>query len=416
MSVHAWPQPIAKTPRGLILSGARVAIDPRHAVRATLLIRSGKIESIIPGDEAPANVAQLGRVVKLNDHLILPGLINVHDHLQFGAFPRLGRGPYPSWREWAKDIYRPEEPPLRALLEIPKTERLWWGIVRNTLAGVTTVCHHDAAHSLLSSFGLPLTVHSRFGWAHSLDGLDWKQSHAQTRLNWPFIVHCAEGLNRRSRQEVAKLGRLGKLNHRMVLVHAVGVSGNDWLKLKTAGVWVVWCPTSNLHILGRTLARDLLMSYPFIALGSDSPISAAGDLLDELQAARNLLDIPPNLLYQMVTSRAARLLRLSAHEGSVSSGGVADLLIVRDKGLAPCESLATLERCDLSATMHHGEFSVASEEFNQQQEEFTQKSLAPLEVHGLRWYVSTPPRGWQMSSFPAALESSSAPFAELTNQ
>jgi cytosine/adenosine deaminase-related metal-dependent hydrolase len=416
MSVHAWPQSIAKASRGLILSGARVAIGPRHAVRATLLVRNGKIESVIPGNEAPANIVQFGRVVKLNDHLILPGLINAHDHLQFGAFPRLGQGPYPSWREWAKDIYQPEQLPLRTLLEIPKAERLWWGIVRNALAGVTTVCHHDAAHSLLSSFELPLTVHPQFGWAHSLDGLDWKESYAQTPPHWPFIVHCAEGLNRRSRQEVAKLDRLGKLNGRMVLVHAVGVSGNDWLTLKAAGVWIVWCPTSNLHILGRTLARDIVMSYPFITLGSDSPISAAGDLLDELQAARALMDIPPDLLYEMVTSRAARVLRLSAHEGTVSSGGVANLLIVRDKGLAPCESLATLERSDLIATMHNGEFSVAAEEFHYQQQEFSQRRLAPTERHGLRWYVATPSSGWKLPAFPAAIESSAASFAELTNQ
>lgn len=416
MSLHPWPQQLREAPGALILSGARIAIDPWHAVRATLLVRNERIEAILPGAQPPANAAHVGCVVDLKDHLILPGLVNAHDHLQFGAFPRLGRGPYPSWREWAKDIYRPEDPPLRELLEIPKEERLWQGIVRNVLAGVTTVCHHDATHSLLASEDLPVDVHSKFGWAHSLDGREWKELYAKTPAGWPFIVHCAEGLNRRSRQEVAKLHRLLKLNERMVLVHAVGVTRRDWLKLRAACAWIVWCPTSNLHILGQTLARNLLLSYPFIALGSDSPISASGDLLDELQAARTLLDIPADLLYQMVTSRAARLLRLSALQGTVSSGGVADLLILRDKGLPPCESLASLERCEIAATMHKGQFSLVSEEFHTRLPETLHSGLIPIERDGNRWHISAPPDGLHSALGRPAQVSSHSPLAELTNQ
>ncbi len=44
---------------------------------------------------------------------ILPGLINAHDHLEFALFPRLGRRIYSNATEWARDIYRPEESPVR---------------------------------------------------------------------------------------------------------------------------------------------------------------------------------------------------------------------------------------------------------------------------------------------------------------
>ena len=414
------PQPekqlVAKLPQSRILCGARVAIDPWHAVRATLLVRGGKIETVIPGAEPPANAARLARVIDLKGHLVLPGLINAHDHLHFGIFPRLGHGPYPSWREWATEIYQPEEPPLSGLLAIPKDERLWWGILRNALAGVTTVCHHDDSHTLLTSDELPVKVHAKFGWAHSLDDGDWSDRYTQTPADWPFILHFAEGLDPKSRREAGKIGRKTKLNNRIVLVHAIGTSQRDWLKLRSAGVWIVWCPTSNLHILGRTLARDLLLSYPSIALGSDSPISAAGDLLDELQAARELLDIPSDLLYRMVTNRAARLLRLSAHEGTVSAGGVADLLIMRDKGRTPCESLATLQRGDLIAIMHEGEFTVASEEFYARQDETLRLSPSPIERHGLDWHVAAPPAGLKLRLAPPRQEPSCAALAEVTNQ
>ena len=368
-------------------------------------------------DAEPApGTAQFMRVIDLRGHLILPGLVNAHDHLHFGAFPRLGQGPYPSWREWAKDIYRPEEQPLRALLEIPKEERLWWGIVRNAFSGVTTVCHHDPAHSMLTNEELPVTVHPRFGWAHSLDGHAWKERYAQTPADWPFIVHCAEGLNPRSRQEVAKIEREGKLNHRMVLVHAVGINKRDLSKLKTSGAWIIWCPTSNLHILGRTLDRDLLLSYPVIALGSDSPISANGDLLDELQVAHKQFDIPADLLYAMVTRRAAQLLRLSEREGTISTGGVADLLIVRDNDCSPCESLALLKRGDLAAVMHKGEFTVSSEEFYSAQERGLPESLVPTERYGLNWHVAAPPDGLSIRPEPPCSEPVYAAQSELTKQ
>lgn len=406
----------AEFPPDCLLFGARVAVDPWRAVRAALLVRNGKIEALLPGGEPPAVLAKSLRAINLKDRLILPGLINAHDHLHFGVFPRLGHGPYPSWREWADDIHRPEEQPLLDLLNIPKETRLWWGAIHNALAGVTTVCHHDASHALLASKDLPVKVHQDYGWAHSLDDRRWARRYEHTPANRPFIVHFAEGMDARSHRETARLERKVRLNDRLVLVHAVGVSGSDWLKLRAARVWVVWCPTSNLHILGRTLARDLILSYPSIVLGSDSPISALGDLLSELQAARDLLDIPPDLLYRMVTTRAARLLRLSGRRGVIAPGGVADLLIVRDNGLPPCESLSTLSRGEIEAVMCGGRITVASAEFLSRQGQATESRLFPLQCHGHEWHVAAPPEVLSLHAAKLHRKTSSLPRGELTNQ
>src|SRR5436309_11620189 len=109
----------------MILRGARVATGPDAAVRRDIELRGARVE------------------IDLRRFLILPGLINAHDHLEFNLYPRLGRGPYPNAGAWARDVYRPEESPVRELLAIPKNTRLLWGGLKNLLSGVTTVCHHN---------------------------------------------------------------------------------------------------------------------------------------------------------------------------------------------------------------------------------------------------------------------------------
>ena len=396
--------------RDRYVCGARIAIDPLHTVQAVLHARDGRILDILPGVDPPASANAC--VLRLKDHLVLPGLINVHDHLHFGMFPRLGHGPYPSWREWAADVYHPDREPLRSLLAIPKAERLWAGVVRNLLCGVTTVCHHDAPHWLLRDPDLALTVHARFGWAHSLDDVDWRERYRSTPVDWPFVVHCAEGVDSLSRRELGKLGRTAKLDERVVLVHAVGIPKREWPRLRSAGVWIVWCPTSNRHILGRTLPREVVLSHPSIALGSDSPISADGDLIDELRAARDIFDVSAELLYRMVTVRAARLLRLSSFHGSIAKGGPADLLIVRDSGRTPCESLVNLDRGDVAAVIHGGKLVLASDEFARKQDDGVCARLSLMSQSDRQWRAAVPA---SITKSSVLLPANTA-LAELTNE
>ncbi len=136
-----------------LLTGARVALGPEETVMSEVEIRSGRIAAI-QSAKTRRGVLRLD----LRGCLVLPGLINAHDHLEFNLFPRLGRGPYPNAGAWARDIYHPGCSPVKEHLQVPMETRLRWGAVKNLLSGVTTVCHHNPYHAPVFSRGFPIRV------------------------------------------------------------------------------------------------------------------------------------------------------------------------------------------------------------------------------------------------------------------
>lgn len=239
---------------------------------------------------------------------VLPGLINAHDHLEFALFPRLGQRHYANATEWARDIFRPDRSPIREHLRVPKRLRLLWGGMRNLAGGVTTVCHHNPYETAFDE-DFPIRVAKRYGWAHSLHfEAHIRDCFDATPAGAPFLIHAGEGTDTEAEQEIFRLRELGVLGERTVLIHAVGFRDEGWRLIQEAGAGVVWCPRSNLFTLGKTLSADVIASGIPVALGTDSPLTAEGDLLDELQVARELSGSCP---LDLVAGTAARLLRVT---------------------------------------------------------------------------------------------------------
>ena len=273
---------------------------------AHALVRAASPLLATPGATPPRKHMKIdGADLDLSGLQVLPGLINAHDHLQFALFPRLGSGPYANATEWARDIHHPERDPVRRHLLVPKHLRLIWGGLRNLAAGVTAVSHHDSYHPVFDE-DFPVRVIKDCGWAHSLAFTpDVRERFVATGPNVPFVIHLGEGTDQSAAEEVFRLHELGALDCRTVLVHAVGLTCEGWDLVRAAGASVVWCPRSNLFTLGRTIPSKILQSGIPIALGTDSSLTAEGDLLDELDHIGEV-----TTRAALVTAAASRILRL----------------------------------------------------------------------------------------------------------
>ncbi|HLH37758.1 MAG TPA: hypothetical protein VKX39_01305 [Bryobacteraceae bacterium] len=292
----------------MLIRNARIAVSPTQTVNSDLVINGAK---------SPA--------LDLEGHLLLPGLVNAHDHLEFNLFPRLGRRIYSNASEWAADIHRPRESPVREHLELPKPLRLFWGALRNLLSGVTTVAHHNPYNKCFKQ-NFPVRVVRRCGWAHSLAfSPDLAHRHRATPPDWPFVLHAGEGTDRAAQAELGQLRQLGVLTRRTVLVHAIAFDPGQ-----IPDCAIVWCPSSNLLTYGRTLQPR---PGSRIVLGTDSAISAAGDMIDEIRIAHRHCGASLESLYAMLTTQPARIFHLNA---------ASDFIAVADRRQTPAQALLDL--------------------------------------------------------------------------
>lgn len=286
--------------------------------------------------------------------LALPGLINGHDHLELNLFPRTGSPPYPDAYAWGRDIHHPDRSPLREILRVELRDRLWWGAYRNLLGGATTVMHHNPYHSRVFGRRFPVRVLRHCAWAHSLGhGDDIAAAFARSRGR-PFVIHALEGINRRAAGEWDRLEAEGVIAPNTVLVHAVALGNGQVERLVASGAAVVWCPTSNCFLFGRTAPVAALMGRVRVCLGTDSTLSGPATLLDEAREAARSPGIEPAHVLELLTTGAAAVFGIRDGRGTLREGAPADLILIPDRDGGPAESLLDARSRDLALVMVRG--------------------------------------------------------------
>jgi hypothetical protein len=335
-------------------------------------------DRIMALDEAPhPNDA----VVDLEGAFVLPGLINAHDHLELNHFGRLKcRDRYANATAWIDDLSPAlqSDPQIRTNRAYPLRNRLFIGGLKNVLAGVTTVAHHNPVYRELRR-RFPVRVVRKFGWAHSFAlegrpvgangerGAKVAEEREATASAVPFIVHAAEGVDGAARDEITRLEMLGCLRPGTVLVHGVALSEASWAQLVARGVSLIWCPASHTYLFGQTIAARAFLdtspdAWSHLCLGSDSRVTGSRDLLDEMRAALAAEPVTPPEVLRMVTTAAARVLKLP-DAGEIAVGQPADLVVVPGTRATAAESLIHTRRADVSLVTIGGRPMVAERRF-----------------------------------------------------
>ncbi len=346
------------TVAGIGLRGART-LTAEGESREPLALMAGEVCAC-----APARAYR----IDLRDHVIAPGLVNAHEHLHLNAVPPLpGGAPFPNSYAWIA-AFRSHfgDPAVVAALAVPKTLRLRHGALKNLLAGTTCVVHHDPWHPALDAPDFPVALLRDYGWSYALGwpayGPPVWQSFDDTSSDRPWMIHLAEGTDATAQAELAQLDAMGCLASNSVLVHGVGLRERDIDRVIESGAAVVWCPTSNCNLLGRTLDPRRLQAAGRLALGSDSRLSGARDLLEELRAVIDKGALGAHEALALATADAARILRLS-RRGRLAAGAHADLLIVVDRGGEAARSVVGIERSRIRAVVRDGVPRIADPDF-----------------------------------------------------
>ena len=377
--------------KALQLTNARIGAGPTTWRDGVISIDNGRIAGIHDDSDVTA------QALNLQGYVLLPGLINSHEHLEFGLFPKLGRPAdapsYPSSIEWAKEIHRLHSGIIAQYRQIPKKTHLWWGAIRNLLCGVTTVCHHNPLHQELTRPDFPVRVLSRFGWSHSLAfDSDLKGNFDRTPKEYPFILHAAEGMDEESRNEVSWLDQMQVLDERTVLVHGLACSASEISLINRRGASLVVCPTSNRFLFGRTLPRKLLTLVERLALGSDSSITAAGDLLDEINYLNAQAGLSPHVIYRMVTTNPSEMFHLNDDQGRIAESGVADLIAVRGNYDTPAHAVSELTVGDVEFVLLAGRAQIASPSIYARLPYDLRSGMELIEVGGYQRWIRAPLR------------------------
>jgi cytosine/adenosine deaminase-related metal-dependent hydrolase/ubiquinone/menaquinone biosynthesis C-methylase UbiE len=375
--------------KALQLTNARIGTGPTTWRDGVVSIDDGRITTI----RYHADVT--GQALNLQGYVLLPGLINSHEHLEFGLFPKLGRpAGAPSYRnstEWAKEIHQVHSGIIERYRKIPKETQLWWGAIRNILCGVTTVCHHNPLHADLTHSDFPVRVLSRFGWSHSIAfDPDLKDKFQRTPRDQPFILHAAEGTDEESRNEFTRLDQMQVVDERTVLVHGLACTAKETALINQRGASLVVCPTSNWFLFKRTLQHELLTSVERVALGSDSPITAAGDLLDEIDYLYAQGGLAPDTIYGMVTTSPAEMFHLKDGQGSIVESGVADLIAVRGHYDTPARAISELTFGDMELVLLAGRVQVASPHLYARLPYQLRSGMELIEVAGHKRWIRVP--------------------------
>ncbi|MEW5942342.1 MAG: TRZ/ATZ family hydrolase [Pseudomonadota bacterium] len=371
-----------------------VPVEPARRVLAqhSIAVAGGRIVDILPTEEAHTRY-EAGVHAVLREHVLIPGLINLHTH----AAMTLLRGLADDLplMEWLKEHIWPAESRhmsadfVRSGTSLACAEMLRGGVTcfndmyffpEAAAEAALAAKMRAAVGMIVVDFPTPyasdaddylrkgLALRDQYGGEPLLrfcmaphapytvgDKTFAKVLTYAEQLDLPIHLHLHEtadeigqSLAQHGVRPIERLRSLGLLGPNLLAVHAVHLEPGEVATLVQQGCHVAHCPASNLKLAsGIAPIVAMLEAGVNIGIGSDGAASNNRlDVLGEMRLAALLAKgasgradaLPAHLALEMATINAARALGLDDVTGSLAPGKAADIAAVSLSGLetSPC--------------------------------------------------------------------------------
>jgi|HubBroStandDraft_5_1064220.scaffolds.fasta_scaffold40534_2 5-methylthioadenosine/S-adenosylhomocysteine deaminase len=348
--------------------------------RGFVLVAGDKIQAVGSDTELPPGV----RVVEASG-LILPGFIDLHNHLTWNLFPR-----WKPSKEFANRYEWQQIPAYGIALSTPHAElfKSDLGCEMNRYAEVKAITEGETAvvgslfppQECIEGLARNLDFYSGFYQPRILGAeklryevfpLELDVSEA-TKINnaldrkdlTAFIVHLAEGRpdDASAAREFKMFVARGFLRPGVSIIHGDALKPADFRLMADRAVGLLWSPRSNVELYGATTdvaaARHENVK---IALSPDWSPTGSDGMLEELKYAAtwNAGQVPPVFtnaeLVRMTTTYPAQLAGLSDKIGTIATGRYADLVVLTRVDKDPYDSVIHASPANVKLVIIGGE-------------------------------------------------------------
>ena len=326
---------------------------------------------------------QAPKMIDAEDGIVMPGMINAHNHLPMIAFRGLGEEGI-SNRLFA--YFFPLEAQKLSRELIYNATKL--GTIDLAQSGVTTYAdmyyHMDEMAKATKEVGLRAVLGETVIKFPVVDakqpygGIEYAKGFIEEYQNDPLITpayapHAVYTVSKEKLQEINKLSKnhdvpvlihvaefpneetrikdttqatspveyldeIGVLDERVVIAHGIHLSKNDQVLLKEADAGISYNPMANAKgATGIAPAWDMYRADMRIGLGTDGPMSSNQvDLWRTLSYAANMQRLKnsdrtimiPEQVIEMATMGGAKALHMEDQIGSLEVGKKADIIII----------------------------------------------------------------------------------------
>ena len=365
-----------------------LAVLEHHAV----VIQAGTVLDIVPNSSISGRYRPREHI-KLSEHVLIPGLVNLHTHAAMTLMRGLAddktlmewlqRHIWPAEMKWVSrdfvhdgtllacaemlrggvtcfnDMYFFPEAAAQAVLSAGIKAALGMIVIEFRSPYASDAADYlDKGLRLRDSLrdeprlSFCIAPHAPFTVS---DAVFEKVATYAAELDVPIHIHLHEtedeirdSLSTHHLRPIRRLQKLGLLGPGLIAVHAVHLAPDEIELLVEHGCHVAHCPSSNLKLAsGIAPVHQLRGKGVNIGIGTDGAASNNRlDVLAEMRLAALLAKgttgdptaLPAHAVLQMATLDAARALGLEQRIGSLKPGKRADIVAIRLAGpeMSPC--------------------------------------------------------------------------------